>query len=98
MGKKRKIQQLLRKMRTLALFMLWGFCTCHATVRGQEARIDLKLSDVTLSQVFRSIEQLTDYMFIYKSEDVQSVRKVSVDVRQTMVRDILGMCLKNTGL
>lgn len=98
MGKKRKIQQLLRKMRTFALFMLWGFCTCHATVRGQEARIDLKLSDVTLSQVFRSIEQLTDYMFIYKSEDVQSVRKVSVDVRQTMVRDILGMCLKNTGL
>ena len=98
MGKKRKIQQTLRKMRTFALFMLLGFCTCHATIRGQEARIDLKLSDVTLSQVFKNIERLTDYMFIYKSEDVQSIQKVSVDVQQTMVRDILGMCLKNTGL
>ena len=98
MGKKRKIQQTLRKMRTFALFMFLGFCTCHATIRGQEARIDLKLSDVTLSQVFKNIEQLTDYMFIYKSEDVQSVQKISVDVQQTMVRDILVMCLKNTGL
>ncbi|UWO48617.1 SusC/RagA family TonB-linked outer membrane protein [Butyricimonas virosa] len=85
-------------MKLLALFMLLGFCTCHATISAQEARIDLKMSDAALSQVFRSIEQLTEYMFIYKSEDVQSVSHISVDVRETMVRDILDQCLKNTGL
>lgn len=98
MRKKRKFQQTLRKMKLLALFMLLGFCTCHATISAQEARIDLKMSDAALSQVFRSIEQLTEYMFIYKSEDVQSVSHISVDVRETMVRDILDQCLKNTGL
>ena len=67
MRKKRKFQQTLRKMKLLALFMLLGFCTCHATISAQEARIDLKMSDAALSQVFRSIEQLTEYMFIYKS-------------------------------
>lgn len=98
MRKKRKFQQTLRKMKLLALFMLLGFCTCHATISAQEARIDLKMSDAALSQVFRSIEQLTEYMFIYKSEDVRSVSHISVDVKETMVRDILDQCLKNTGL
>lgn len=98
MRKKRKFQQTLRKMKLLAFFMLLGFCACHATISAQEARIDLKMSDAALSQVFRSIEQLTEYMFIYKSEDVQSVSHISVDVRETMVRDILDQCLKNTGL
>ena len=98
MRKKRKFQQTLRKMKLLALFMLLGFCTCHATISAQEARIDLKMSDAALSQVFRSIEQLTEYMFIYKSEDVKAVLHINVDVRQTMVRDVLDQCLENTGL
>ena len=85
-------------MKLLAFFMLLGFCTCHATISAQEARIDLKMSDATLSQVFRNIEQLTEYMFIYKSEDVQSIQHINVDVRQTMVRDVLEKCLENTGL
>lgn len=78
MRKKRKFQQTLRKMKLLTLFMLLGFCTCHATISAQEARIDLKMSDATLSQVFRNIEQLTEYMFIYKSEDVQSIQHINV--------------------
>ncbi|WP_241241710.1 SusC/RagA family TonB-linked outer membrane protein, partial [Butyricimonas faecihominis] len=85
-------------MKLLAFFMLLGFCACHATISAQEARIDLKMSDATLSQVFRNIEQLTEYMFIYKSEDVQSIQHINVDVRQTMVRDVLEKCLENTGL
>ena len=98
MRKKRKFQQTLRKMKLLAFFMLLVFCACHATISAQEARIDLKMSDATLSQVFRNIEQLTEYMFIYKSEDVQSIQHINVDVRQTMVRDVLEKCLENTGL
>ncbi|MFR5656718.1 MAG: STN domain-containing protein [Butyricimonas faecihominis] len=40
---------------------------------------------------------MTEYMFIYKSEDVQSIQHINVDVRQTMV-DVLEKCLENTGL
>ena len=65
MRKKRKFQQTLRKMKLLAFFYAFGFIACHAaTISAQEARIDLKMSDATLSQVFRNIEQLTEYMFI----------------------------------
>lgn len=85
-------------MKLFALFMFLGFCTCHATVRAQDARIDLKMSDATLSQVFQKIEQLTEYMFIYKSEDIQAIELVTVDVSQMMVKDVLETCLKGTEL
>lgn len=85
-------------MKLFALFMFLGFCTCHATVRAQDARIDLKMSDATLSQVFQKIEQLTEYMFIYKSEDIQAIEHVTVDVSQMMVKDVLETCLKGTEL
>ena len=98
MRKKRKTQQALRKMKLFALFMFLGFCTCRATVSAQDARIDLEMSNVTLSQVFQRIEQLTDYMFIYKSEDVRAIQHVTVDARQMRVRDVLEKCLENTGL
>lgn len=85
-------------MKLFALFMFLGFCTCRATVSAQDARIDLEMSNVTLSQVFQRIEQLTDYMFIYKSEDVKAIQHITVDARQMMVRDVLEKCLENTGL
>ena len=98
MRKKRKTQQALRKMKLFVLFMFLGFCTCRAMVNAQNVRIDLKMSDATLSQVLQRIEQLTEYMFIYKSEDIQAVNHLNVNAEQMMVKDVLATCLKGTGL
>ena len=70
----------------------------HATTRGQEARIDLRMSGATLSEVFQQIEALTDYMFVYRSEDVKAVKDVEVDAEGKMVKDVLRDCLRGTGL
>ena len=74
MRKKRKTQQALRKMKLFALFMFLGFCTCRATVSAQDARIDLEMSNVTLSQVFqryRTVDRLYVYLQI-RGRAVQS--------------------------
>ena len=60
--------------------MLLGFCTVTLPLALRRLVSTLKMSDATLSQVFRNIEQLTEYMFIYKSEDVQSIQHINVDV------------------
>lgn len=98
MKRRPKNQQTLRKIKLLALFLLLGLCSVHAITHGQETRIDLKMSNVTLSEVFQRIEQLTDYMFVYKTEDVLRENRVSVDVHQAMVKDVLRECLFNTNL
>ena len=58
----------------------------------------MRLSGATLGEVFQRIEQQTDYMFVYKMEDVQSAGRVDVDVRQQSVADVLAHCLRGTGL
>ncbi|MFO3727759.1 SusC/RagA family TonB-linked outer membrane protein [Butyricimonas muris] len=98
MKQKPKIQQTLREMKLLALFTLLGLCSVRAVAHGQETRIDLQMSGVTLSEVFQQIEELTDYMFVYKSEDIRAAGKVNVNARQMMVKDVLAHCLQGTGL
>ena len=85
-------------MRLLALFMLLGFCSVHAASHGQEAVVDLRMSGATLSEVFQQIERQTDYMFVYKIEDVRAVDRVDVNVSHAMVKDVLASCLQGTGL
>ena len=60
-------------MKLLAL-LVGVFLGCHVSLRAQDAiQVDLKLSRVPLDEVFKKVEQLTDYVFIYNSEDVQIV-------------------------
>lgn len=98
MRKKRRLQQILRKMKLLVLLTLVGFCTCQATVSAQNSKITLSATNTTLASVFRQIEQLTDYMFIYKSGDIAPFTDITIERRQTEVSQILDECLSGTGL
>jgi len=98
MRKKRRLQQILRKMKLLVLLTVVGFCTCRAAVNAQNSKITLSATDADLASVFRQIEQLTDYMFIYKSGDIAPFTGITIDRRQTEVSRILDECLSGTGL
>ena len=85
-------------MKLLVLLTLVGFCTCQAAVSAQNSKITLSATNTTLASVFRQIEQLTDYMFIYKSGDIAPFTDITIDRRQTEVNRILDECLSGTGL
>ncbi len=85
-------------MKLLALLTLVGFCTCQASVKAQNSKITLSATDASLASVFRQIEQLTDYMFIYKSSDVAPYSGITVNRKKTEVKYILDECLAHTGL
>ena len=85
-------------MKLLVLLTLVGFCTCQAAVSAQNSKITLSATNTTIASVFRQIEQLTDYMFIYKSGDIAPFTDITIDRRQTEVNRILDECLSGTGL
>lgn len=95
---KTRIQCILRKMQLFALFMFGGFASVYAYSFGQDTKIDLKMSNVLLEDVFKQIEHLTDYMFIYKSDDICLEKRINIDVHQAMIKDVLSDCLHDTGL
>lgn len=67
MREKWRLQCVLHRAKLLVAFTLVVVCTCHARALGQNDRISLHVNDAALSDVLRQIEDLSGYMFVYKS-------------------------------
>lgn len=66
---------------------------------AQEAvRISLKMKDASLVQVFKEITKQCGYEFVYSSDQLTGVKKVSVEVENEVLDKVLELCLKGTNL
>lgn len=80
---------------TKKLVFLFLF-TCFASVNAsngysQKNKITLDVSEVSVANLFRTIEKTTDYRFIYKPQDINLKKKVSVKVKNTDILDLLNI-------
>ena len=98
MRDKQRLQQVVQKMKLLVILTLAGFYTCQAEALGQNNRITLHVSDAVLSDVLRQIEDLTGYMFVYKSGDIEQAGRVTLKAENMEVSEILNKCFAGSGL
>ena len=64
---------------------------------GQDrGTVTIKMTDVPMSQVMREIEQKTDFVFLNKDVDV--TRRVSINVADRPVSDVLELLFKGQGV
>ena len=91
-------KQICRVMKLTASFLL--LCSCFAFAghaKSQNAKVSLKKKHARLEEVLDEIERQTDYLFI-SDRHVDLQQKVSVDVNEESVNDVLKKVLKNTDL
>ncbi len=82
----------------LKLFLVLIVCgPVTAAVHSQNNILDVQWKNVALEQVIWELEQKTDYTFMYWTAEIQDV-KVTLDIKQKSINDILDLCLRNTGL
>lgn len=72
----------------LALFLLWGNVV-FAVLPIQEARVSIQLNSTSLKQVFYEIEKQTGYSFFIRNNDVNINEKVSINVHEKSVKEVL---------
>jgi TonB-dependent SusC/RagA subfamily outer membrane receptor len=96
-AKKPLQSKVLLAMKLTALLTLLFTLNVSANGFGQE-RISLKVKKTEISGVLRSIEMQTTYRFLYndKLEDIRE--KVSVNVKEASVQEVLGLVLEKTRL
>lgn len=83
----------------LPLAILCATALNSTAVAGvQDTRFTFKLTEVPLEQVFRKIESVSSYKCLYSNEDVRNVGKVSVDVKDATVDEVMTLCLKGSKL
>ena len=85
-------------MRLLAFFLFLGVVPVSATVFGQYAKVSLRVEKASLEKVMDILEQSTDYRFVYQNSQIESVRNLTLDLKDTDIRDVMKECLKGSSL
>jgi len=88
----------LNKWSVLCLFLLVCIGNLFAFNHPRDVKLDMKLSSVTLEEVFEVIEQRSGFSILINTTHVNLEEKVSVDVNDTSVEEILEIVLKNKNL
>lgn len=78
------------KLSMLLLFLV-GFAAKANNAYGQETKITLSLDKVTVEQFIDEIESTTDLRFIYKTEDVDLNRLISLRAKKDEITNILNI-------
>lgn len=74
----------------LILLLLFGSLNSNAFFsNAQRTKISINLSNVTLQSVFDEIKKKANYEFFFSNNDVDASRRVSVNVKNGTVEDVL---------
>lgn len=75
----------------MSVSMLWA-----AGSYAQSTTLSIKVTDKSITEVLEAIENQTEFKFFYNSKLVNTNRKVSIDVNNKNVFDILDQLFKNS--
>ena len=65
---------------------------------GQNTKISIDLSQVTLAEVFSEIESKTEFKFLYKNKEVDLNRIISIEIRKKRISSVLDKIFNNKPL
>lgn len=85
-------------MRTILLLML--FCTVNvtATTYAQKARLNLNVQNASFSDVIIQLQKQSEFYFFYKSEDIPTAKKITANLTNSNIDQVMGMLLEGTNL
>ncbi|MCX6221727.1 MAG: SusC/RagA family TonB-linked outer membrane protein [Bacteroidia bacterium] len=83
----------------LTVILLFGsLVAMSATTYSQNTKLNVSTKNSSLIDVFRQIEDQSEFYFYFNKDDIRSKETVSVEVKDALVTDILDQVLAKTGL
>lgn len=92
------LQKISSRMKALVFMLLCAGLTTVSARTSAQVQVDLKVSNKTLAEVFREITRHTGYKFLYSSTELRNAGKVSIDVQDAELEEVIAQCLQGTGL
>lgn len=84
----------IMKLTTVLLFIVF----IHASAGTDAQKIDLSVKDISLQKVFKEIRRQTGYQFLYTVELLRSAKKVSIQIKDGSIEQVLSNCFKDQPL
>lgn len=84
----------LRGIMLLAALML----SIQASAQQKEFRVSLSVKDKSVEEILKVIEKQTPYKFMYHTNDIKSLGKKSIDLKDVALKTAMDACLKGTNI
>jgi TonB-linked SusC/RagA family outer membrane protein len=89
-------QKKLCKITKLTTLLLVCFVmTVSANSYSQKTKLNVNLNNTTIKDLFGYIEQNSEFVFLYRSEDFNTTKKVSIEAKDATIKEILDQALKD---
>lgn len=88
----------LKILLTMKLIFILLFCFTFESFAELRAQVTIEKTNATLEEVIWELKRTTGIVFMYSNEDVAGVKGISLNERNTDVKQILTKCLQNTDL
>ena len=90
------VSKILLRMKLLTFFVLVSMVAASGNSYSQQTKFNLKLTGVTVSEVFREIETNSEFILLYNEKQVDANRKVDIKVENETVDSILNQVFNGT--
>ncbi len=84
------------KLKLTTLLILVAMFNIRGNTYAQKTKVTLELNNSTIEKVIETIEQKTDFRFIYKLNDIDLDRTVSISVKDQSIYVVLDRIFKGT--
>jgi len=85
-------------MKLIGLLVFVGTMAVSASSYSQKTKIDLRVQNVSVSEILQTIEKNTKFIFIYDAGLIEAIEPRSISVRSQPVETILDELFRNTGV
>ena len=93
------VGKILKVMRLcIFLIALLSFQSFALDNYAQSKKIDLKITEASISQVLERIENQSEFFFFYNNKAVSLDQKVSLNVKDKTITELLDVLFKNTNV
>lgn len=85
-------------MKLTTLLLIVSLVKIQASSYSQNTKLSLNVKDATIEQVFNKIESVSEYRFLFESNQIDLNRKVSLNVDKQKIVEVLGILFKGTNV
>lgn len=98
LGDKSSWTKKLRIMKLTVILLLGSLVGMSANSYSQNTKLNISTKNASLIDIFRNIEDQSEFYFYFNKEEVKSKENVSIEMKEAPISDILDKVLSNTGL
>lgn len=93
-----KVRKFWMTMRLIVFLFFVSLVHVSASVYSQKTRLNIRVENASLQQVFQTIQEQSEFDFFYKNDQIPAEARVSINYQNETVEAILDKILTGTGL